>query len=68
MNTQAYQVEYDDMGISVVSSQGIVATYGSAEDAFAAMRIFADKSFPENWNKVPPSMAAAKKRMYGSRA
>lgn len=66
MKTQEYYVDRDDLGYSVCNSEGTLATFTLVDDAFNAMREFQGKNFPENWQKVPPSIRHAKQQFYGA--
>ena len=68
MKTQEYYVECDEIGYCVVGSKGTVATFEMIDDAYNAMREFQNKSFPENWQKVPPAIRHAKQQYYGTAA
>lgn len=63
MNTQAFQIEVDDSGYMVIGSKGIIARFSSLDAAYDALQEFRNKSFPENWSKVPPAIQAIK-RLY----
>lgn len=64
MRTQEYYIELDELGYNILNSKGVVATFGILDDAYAAMRDFENKAFPEGWQKTPPAMRNAKRRFY----
>lgn len=66
MKTQEYYVDCDDLGYCVCDANGTLATFSRIDDAYNAMRDFQSKNFPENWQKVPPSIRHAKQQYYGA--
>ncbi|KUJ75701.1 hypothetical protein AVO42_10420 [Thiomicrospira sp. XS5] len=65
MSTQKYYMDCDDVGYCVSDTDGVVASFRLAEDAYNALREFQTKKFPENWAKIPPAIRQAKQRYYG---
>lgn len=65
MASQRYYVDCDDMGYCVKSNEETIVVFALIEDAYAALQEFQSKSFPDNWDKIPPAMRLAKQRFYG---
>lgn len=65
MSTQKYYVECHEVGYCVVDGRGTLATFSRVDEAFSAMRDFQSKSFPEDWQKVPPAMRHSQEMYYG---
>jgi len=64
MQSEHYFVEYGDECYYVVGPQGEVVSYVDFEKAVVAAREFAQKCFPEHWDKIPPAMRAAKQKYH----
>lgn len=64
MAEQNYHIDCDEVGYCVKNSERTIASFALIDDAYAALREFQSKKFPENWAKVPPAMQLAKQRCY----
>lgn len=65
MAEQNYYIDCDEVGYCVKSDEGTIVSFALIDDAYAALRDFQSKNFPENWAKIPPAMQLAKQRCYG---
>ncbi len=59
-----YCVEQNEVGFSVVGSEGEVVLFADFERAVYAARNFSNRCLPKNWSHIPPAMVAAKKKFY----
>lgn len=66
MSPHHYHIEFEDSSYSVTNEEGTIVQFESMEDAVEAMRDFEQKSFPDEWDKVPPATRYAKQMYYAS--
>lgn len=63
MQGMTYHLEYTEGSYCVTCETGVVAVFSRLDDAFDAMKKFQDRPQAEAWQKIPPSMRAAKVRL-----
>ncbi|WP_024851924.1 hypothetical protein [Hydrogenovibrio kuenenii] len=66
MSSHHYHIEFEDSSYCVICEEGTIVQFESMEDAVEAMREFEHKSFPDEWDRVPPATRYAKQMYYSS--
>jgi len=63
MKASSYRLDFQSGSYCVTCEEGTVASFGSAQEAYDAMRDFQDKQLPESWQKIPPAILRFKKAL-----